>query len=99
MTEEQGWDGGKENQRIKENRIRILRGKQKAITYTLVPLCHCAFNSGGSWNVTDDHPNFCLWHTDSGLRHQDAFVRLPCQLAPVQADFLAEVLAAPVQHR
>ena len=35
MAEEQGWDGGKENQRIKENRIRILRGKQKAITYIL----------------------------------------------------------------
>ena len=31
MAEEQGWDGGKENQRIKENRIRILRGKQKAL--------------------------------------------------------------------
>lgn len=58
VAEGQGWVGGKENRRIEEGRgrTRILKGKQKAITYKLVPLCHCAFGSGGSWNVTDNHP-------------------------------------------
>ena len=99
VAEGQGWDRGKENIRIKESRTRIPKGKQKAITYTLVPLYHCAFGSGGSWNVIDNHPACCLWHTVSGLRHQDAFVRLPCQLAPVQPDFLVEALSVPIQHR
>lgn len=96
-----GEGGKKENTRIEEGRGRTREGKgrQKAIACKLVPLCHCAFGSSGSWTVTDNHPACCLWHTRSGLRHQDASVKLPCQLAPVQPDFSVQALSVPIQPR
>lgn len=91
----------KENRRIEEGRGRTRegKGKQKALAYKLIPLCHCALGSGGSWTVADNHPACCLLHIHSGLRHQDAFVKLPCQLALVQPDFLVQALSAPIQPR
>lgn len=38
-------------------------------------------------------------HALSGLRHQDAFARLHCQLAPILPDFWIQALSVPAQPR